>query len=201
MARDMFGLDVREYAKKSTTTKDLNIVWSKGTFVSSPSLAPMFPVPHPQTQPQAWAHSAETTILLDDSELKARMQPWNHICIKEYSARLRRVDLEVWQGTSSRTKKKQEQEQEQDVPGTFDETILSIIGVLEALKHQSNVGAWIRHGGLLTGGRTISSLERNGAGDLRTLWFDDVEVAGAWAVKGKEALSELGIELVHGIHG
>ncbi|KAL0947946.1 hypothetical protein HGRIS_010575 [Hohenbuehelia grisea] len=34
--------------------------------------------PHP--------HSHHSTLLLDDSPLKARLQPWNHLCVQEYAA-------------------------------------------------------------------------------------------------------------------
>lgn len=40
-------------------------------------------------------HSAQTTLLLDDSPLKAQLQPYNHVCIKEYDSALRRGDLET----------------------------------------------------------------------------------------------------------
>lgn len=40
-------------------------------------------------------HSARTTILVDDSPLKAALQPWNHLCIKEYLSETRKWDLGV----------------------------------------------------------------------------------------------------------
>lgn len=43
------------------------------------------------------AHSALTTLLLDDSPGKAALQPYNHVCIGEYSATLRARDLESLQ--------------------------------------------------------------------------------------------------------
>ncbi|KAJ7596662.1 hypothetical protein C8J56DRAFT_773659 [Mycena floridula] len=38
-----------------------------------------------------------------------------------------------------------------DEPPQYDETLLAVIGVLVALKHESNVAAWIRAGGLWAG--------------------------------------------------
>lgn len=49
--------------------------------------------PHRRRQNTPQAHSALTTILLDDSPLKAVLQPYNHICIGEYSAERRAQDL------------------------------------------------------------------------------------------------------------
>ena len=40
-------------------------------------------------------HSAQTTLLLDDSPLKAQLQSYNHVCIREYGAELRARDLGV----------------------------------------------------------------------------------------------------------
>ncbi|KAJ6609596.1 hypothetical protein B0H10DRAFT_2225823 [Mycena sp. CBHHK59/15] len=38
-------------------------------------------------------HSAHTTLLVDDSPMKARLQLWNHLCVREYGARGRARDL------------------------------------------------------------------------------------------------------------
>ena len=40
-------------------------------------------------------HSALSSLLVDDSPLKAALQPWNHLCIREYVQEMRRQDLEV----------------------------------------------------------------------------------------------------------
>ncbi|KAL0570641.1 hypothetical protein V5O48_011322 [Marasmius crinis-equi] len=223
MARDTFGLDAASYGRKSLTTKDLEIIWSKGAFTSSPALTSMITAAQ-DTDAQPFSHSAETTVLVDDSLRKARMQPWNHICIKEYSAGLRRTDLDVWtslqQPKESKKKKKTKEKEVREegevvvaldatvtelAPpqplGRFDETLLAIIGVLEALKHQNNVSAWIRGGGLLTKGVEMKNVDESLTESPNPLWFDDTEVADAWAAKGKGALEELSIELVHGVHG
>jgi len=49
-------------------------------------------------------HSALTTLLIDDSPLKAALQPWNHLCIKEYVANMRTSDLNVanWEAARRR---------------------------------------------------------------------------------------------------
>ncbi|PPQ91766.1 hypothetical protein CVT25_000591 [Psilocybe cyanescens] len=53
---------------------------------------------HPHTPPHSSAythHSALSTLLIDDSPLKAALQPWNHLVIREYVQEVRRRDLEV----------------------------------------------------------------------------------------------------------
>lgn len=169
------------------------------------------------------AHSALTTLLLDDSPRKAELQPYNHVCIGEYSGERRAKDLESlqkeqeWQTavdarqqldaqmaevpsstsnhqllapedsptalvpkddaepipdgdglddgasaaaeTSKKRKRKEkklhkraallEQLEAGGKPqGSYDETLLAVIGVLDEIKSQANVAAWIRSGGL-----------------------------------------------------
>jgi len=45
--------------------------------------------------------SAKDTILLDDSALKAHMQPYNHLILPEYDAETRRTDLAAIEGDKS----------------------------------------------------------------------------------------------------
>ena len=67
--------------RKTQTTKDLTKPWTQLPLTSS--LSPSQP------------HSAKTTLLLDDSPLKAHLQPYNHVCIQEYASGLRGKDLGV----------------------------------------------------------------------------------------------------------
>lgn len=148
---------------------------------------------HPPSR-RSPVHSALTTLLLDDSPRKAELQPYNHVCIPEYSGELRAKDLEVLRieqlladvdqdtpapaGTetetnarlsptlegradieASRKRKRKEKkggkrqqalldsQAERDTK-TYDETLLAVIGVLDEIKLQRNVAAWIRDGGL-----------------------------------------------------
>lgn len=172
--------------QKTQTTKDLAKPWS---------------------QLADGLHSALTTILLDDSPLKARLQPYNHVCIPEYNGKARGKDLqskssvieklehvdsplsipdkqsgqgsdisvsspdtEVCDITAKpaktdreiRRKEKKERKKlekaatkaaRQATPprGLFDETLLAVIGILDEIKQQKNVAAWIKHGGLWAG--------------------------------------------------
>ncbi|KAI0822127.1 hypothetical protein BC628DRAFT_1391072 [Trametes gibbosa] len=236
-ARDTLGLSTHHYHRKVQTVKDLTKPWS---LLSQPT--PHIPSsPHssiastPRTSPEPsspsrpsdesimetpQAHSALTTLLLDDSPRKAGLQPFNHVCIGEYSGEKRAKDLEslqreqewgsaveareqldaqmaevqgsglthddpvlqlspkgiapkgnpeavsdeLGQGTEHgdtpkklkrKAKKLQkraallEHLEETDKPNvTYDETLLAVIGVLDEIKSQANVAAWIRSGGL-----------------------------------------------------
>ena len=50
---------------------------------------------HPSVPQQQQQHSALTTILMDDSLLKAILQPWNHLFVSEYGSERRKLDVEI----------------------------------------------------------------------------------------------------------
>ena len=52
--------------KKTPTTKDLAKIWKA--------------IPE---------HSGKSTVLVDDSVLKAHLQPFNHLCLPEYTLKVR----------------------------------------------------------------------------------------------------------------
>ncbi|KAK1231045.1 hypothetical protein PQX77_005852 [Marasmius sp. AFHP31] len=158
-ARDTLGLDSNAYHRKTQTTKDLNKPWK-------------------------WSriHSAETTVLLDDSPLKAKLQPHNHLCVPEYSRGIREWDVGVLERarlakgarenpaadpheSSSVTSPTQPAVAEEDKKdhsrpnsslkrkrtpssSSYDHILLAVIGVLDAIKYQSNVSSWIREQGI-----------------------------------------------------
>ncbi|KAJ6512948.1 hypothetical protein C8R45DRAFT_330497 [Mycena sanguinolenta] len=49
----------------------------------------------PKSMPErlSYPHGPYTTLLVDDSPLKVRLQPWNHLCVGEYDATTRARDL------------------------------------------------------------------------------------------------------------
>lgn len=49
----------------------------------------------PSDDAEKTVHSALTTLLIDDSPLKAHLQPWNHVCVPEYIYQLRQKDVRV----------------------------------------------------------------------------------------------------------
>ncbi|KAH9956750.1 hypothetical protein BJV74DRAFT_984449 [Russula compacta] len=84
-ARDTLGLAEDHYYRKVQTIKDLEKPWA--------DLAP-----RPSSKLPTWTgHSAETTILLDDSHAKAALQPYNHLCVLEYTRGRRNADLAALQ--------------------------------------------------------------------------------------------------------
>jgi hypothetical protein len=94
--------------RKVPTTKDLEKPWAA---LAPPRRTTSPPAALPTAQPQpegkrdespprqgAWSgHSAATTILLDDSHAKAALQPYNHICVPEYTRAQRNADLATLQ--------------------------------------------------------------------------------------------------------
>ncbi|KAF8229156.1 hypothetical protein L208DRAFT_1364208 [Tricholoma matsutake] len=194
-ARDTLGLEEKDYHRKIQTTKDLAKPWAalplrtnSNSNSNSDSGTTTRSSPFPtESQPQPQAHSAHTTLLLDDSPLKAHLQPWNHLCIREYNADERSADLALQErertlrkrredaerSTSSSISYPSSEEKEADVAsiGTgsknrkypkkksknlqtepeedgkkYDQSLLAVIGILDALKHESNVAGWIRSG-------------------------------------------------------
>ncbi|KAJ7176771.1 hypothetical protein C8R46DRAFT_1077286 [Mycena filopes] len=147
-ARDTLGLPPALYDKKIQTTKDLSKPWTA------------FP-----------DHSSRTTLLLDDSALKAHRHPHNHVCVREYVQETRNHDLEVLRKRTGakppKNSKKQSSKSKKALPGvdlppdetpppagflvgpTYDETLLAIVGILESVKPQADVADWVRGGGLL----------------------------------------------------
>ncbi|KAH6902509.1 phosphoprotein phosphatase [Coprinopsis sp. MPI-PUGE-AT-0042] len=150
-ARDTLGLSKDAYFQKTQTTKDLEKPW------------------------QALGHSAKSTFLLDDSPKKAHLQPWNHLCIREYVGPMRHIDVKVRDaellreqkeraeiasdslarramkkgrrdGGKRRRRRKGQRKfaalTEQDLhpvdsngrPLEYDQTLLAVIGVLDAIK-------------------------------------------------------------------
>ncbi|KAG6875841.1 hypothetical protein C0993_007150 [Termitomyces sp. T159_Od127] len=84
-ARDTLGLEEKDYNRKVQTTKNLAKPWSE---------LPITPSSDPNT-PQF--HSAHTTLLMDDSPRKAYLQPYNHLCVREYTGALRQIDVQCRQ--------------------------------------------------------------------------------------------------------
>jgi hypothetical protein len=221
--------DIVMSGQKVLTIKDLSKVWNA------------FP-----------KHSAYTTLLLDDSFLKAQRQPWNHLILPEYIAETRARDVAVYsrlsgltassedaagvaeprhgatdcggQGQSALPRDRSSSHEDNNADSTppdlevYDETLLAVIGILDALKHESNVSHWLRAGTLLS--PNSGSASHNGKSQIdgdgevnvndnealedtassdRPLWFADAAVARSWADKGRSALAELGINLVHGV--
>ncbi|KAG9034433.1 hypothetical protein FRB95_013230 [Tulasnella sp. JGI-2019a] len=141
-ARDTLGLTQRDYARKVQTVKDLNIVWKKLPF------------------------TALDTILLDDSFLKAHLQPYNHLILPEYDSDLCRRDASITQQHLASASKSDPSANDagpniEDMnllehSGDPDQTLLAVIGILSAAVRQTNVSSWMRAGGLWGSVHTVS---------------------------------------------
>ncbi|KAF7313897.1 Phosphoprotein phosphatase [Mycena chlorophos] len=197
-ARDTLGLAPDVYFKKTPTTKDLDIPWKS------------FP-----------AHNAQTTLLLDDSLRKARAhrQPFNHICVPEYTSVSRRRDLAVLNASKSPSTLKgpsallasvrKNLPAAPDAPKLFDETLLAVVGILETLKTQADVARWIQDGGLAASiesapaetdlATQLSQLNIEAQAASPTQWFEREETVQRWAEQGRNALAALQIEAVAGV--
>ena len=166
---------------------------------------------------EAQKHSAKTTILVDDSPLKAKLQPYNHLCVREYAATMRGSDVavrdaEVLAARASRhstptpirelenenteedaaiAKKRKRKERKREKTekkraakkswkareqarvagggGEYDEMLLAVVGILEEVKVQGNVSAWMRRGGLMLGQEQEQDGEEGGEVDYANL--------------------------------
>ncbi|KAH9985226.1 hypothetical protein BJV77DRAFT_965676 [Russula vinacea] len=101
-ARDTFGLTEDHYHRKVQTIKDLEKPWAalkpQHPRSTSSTLAPFAVAPkHQSSSSKSPGHSAATTILLDDSHAKAALQPYNHLCVPEYTRAQRNTDIAVLQ--------------------------------------------------------------------------------------------------------
>ncbi|KAJ3800177.1 hypothetical protein GGU11DRAFT_662020, partial [Lentinula aff. detonsa] len=180
--RKFLGLNELQYRNKFQTTKNLAKPWA---------LLPLSTLSGPT---KLLTHSAFSTLLLDDSPLKARMQPYNHICVPEYEGNFYARDVNIAEehnrdaiskkhnfpirntvaltealtfkkvtraGTgkrkrsrspsptaSPRFRKKQKELDAKNLSQHHDHILLAVIGLLDALQHESNVAAWIKRKGL-----------------------------------------------------
>lgn len=95
--RGSLGLTKEDYHRKALTTKDLTKPWTLLPLGTNPAktavLSEVDCTAEQAGLAPAVAHSAMTTLLLDDSPHKARLQPYNHVCIPEYTSSFREKDL------------------------------------------------------------------------------------------------------------
>ncbi|KAH9931743.1 hypothetical protein B0H21DRAFT_878914 [Amylocystis lapponica] len=162
-ARDTLGLSEDHYRRKVQTVKDLAKPWAQ-----LPSLL-THSDPSPASSTASTPRSSPPPSSVTQDE---KLQPYNHVCIGEYSAERRAKDLESlalgsdWQPATKTADVVPEENRADELPprgssepdrddaaqddttGPHDETLLAVVGVLDAIKHESNVAAWIRGGGL-----------------------------------------------------
>ena len=189
--RKMLRLRDDGYHSKVQTTKNLETIWWSAED----------------------AYTARSTLLMDDTVLKARLQPWNLLQIPEYT-RPERVNHGPYDSvTIKNDEQPKEEEEEEAEPAQSDMTLLAVIGVLEELRNQSNIPAWIRGGNLLSPVHPPQQQkqehnrepERDGgegdgiaqeavdAVEAEELWLSDPTVLTYWVKRGKSALASRGI--------
>ncbi|WWD16750.1 hypothetical protein CI109_101181 [Kwoniella shandongensis] len=183
-ARDKMGLNASDYSRKVQTTKDLNKVIDHVHDLSE----------HPsQLLPDL---NEKTTVLLDDSPLKAVLQPWNQIVIPEYDKR---------EHQDSKLAASLLRDENDDAAASgLDQILLAVIGILEELRTVNNVPAWVRGGGLTF---DLKTKDNDASPEIETLpshlsfthWYEDPTVLRQWIDKGKAALKKKGIRVKHGM--
>jgi hypothetical protein len=140
-------------------------------------------------------HSAQTTLLLDDSVDKAQLQSGNHICVSKYTAEIRSKDDKEYK--SSLVSKSE--------PVLDNEMLIAVVGILETMRTEENVSVWLESGGLrlhdvseiLALKERMDSLSLENKVD--TVWFDDQSVLSHWIERGRGVLNDLQISVDHGM--
>ncbi|KAJ7762036.1 hypothetical protein DFH07DRAFT_883431 [Mycena maculata] len=159
-ARDTLGLGREAFPKSSAPASQ------------SLDVPPSDSAPPPLT----YAHGPHSTLLVDDSPLKARLQPWNHLCVAEYDAPARARDRAAAHLppdaepshdpaphstggkagnplTAELAALAQESAAAADgldanTGEPYEPTLLAVVGVLAHVRTVGNVAAWVRGGGL-----------------------------------------------------
>lgn len=92
--------------------------------------------------------------------------------------------------------------------GTYDETLLAVIGVLDNVRGQSNVAGWVRAGGLWGPNSSPPALNGPPSGNdadaaeaQAAVWFDNHINFEYWAQRGRAVAEGMGIPVLHGIVG
>ncbi|KAA1476386.1 hypothetical protein DENSPDRAFT_933010 [Dentipellis sp. KUC8613] len=107
----------------------------------------------------------------------------------------------------------EEQDDGAEVEG-LDTTLLAVVGILDAVRAESNVAGWIYAGGLWgpyaqeqTRGRDAPGAGNDADEADETpvdegsapLWFEHPETVRYWTARGRAALDQLGIRAAHGL--
>jgi len=117
-------------------------------------------------------HSQYTTILLDDSIRKGIYQPQNQVIVEEY------LGPDNEESSVAKPRK------------TQDQTLLAVVGIIDAVRVQRNVSNWIRSGGL----QFMDSIDC----DIREVWFRNSEFVECWKTRGIQVLRDLAIDVLEG---
>ncbi|KDQ06816.1 hypothetical protein BOTBODRAFT_60394 [Botryobasidium botryosum FD-172 SS1] len=158
-ARDSFGLTPAEYATEAQTVKDLDIVWSR---------LPQPPPPQPE-------YSSLNTILLDDSAIKAHLQPYNHVIVRDYDNENDGPIKDFREDLGDKS---------------LDYMLIAVIGVLDEVTKQSSVCGWCYADGLWAGLEPQTTPLED---ERPLLWYEHEPTYEHWVQKGKEVIARLGL--------
>lgn len=122
---------------------------------------------------------------------KAICQPDNHICLTEYTAKERTIDVKLYRGKVPAIDSTAE---ESTPEPPIDSFMLAAVGILEEMREQDDIAAWLRDGGLRVTGEGRESTHRP-----TVMWFDDPGVLEYWVQRGRTTLQALQIPIEVGI--
>jgi hypothetical protein len=173
----------------------------------------------PGNEEDVHVRTAQAAILLDDSQSKARLQPYNLLCIPTYGAaeRARELDMvekavepEIPNKKKERHRKRGKGEIEGEPVAEVhanlhteplakaeklyecDSALLAVIGILDALHHSGDVSAasFLRTSGLFEERDGEEAEHYTGARDGGGWW-----AAVKWIAGGRAALKELDLDV------
>ena len=235
----MLTISPRTIDRKVQTTKDLEKPWVHlASRHHSPTIAPPNPCPHAlpaapksdRSSPQRarWSgHSAATTILLDDSHAKAAFQPYNHLCVPEYTRAQRNDDLAALQHArilslraaqhsgangqlqpqiQGRKKRKRTHEsrssEEETTADAFAEEESPVVDetllAVIGILHAARVQSSVA-GWLRAGALVACGREGGEKREQGAVWFEDAALVRQWARRGRQAMWALGLDVQHGV--
>lgn len=137
-------------------------------------------------------HSSATTILLDDSATKARLQPNNHLCVSDYNRAMHKETKTALEAVQAGV----------EPPTQPDQTLLAVIGVLETLRKESDIASWIRCGSLFNFASSCQSHPEPSAARepgpevaKPIFWWKQPDIMEFWIRAGQAALQKLEINV------
>ncbi|KAJ7087356.1 hypothetical protein B0H15DRAFT_309880 [Mycena belliarum] len=161
-------------------------------------------------------HGPGSTLLVDRLARSGELQPFNLMLMPEYTKPIQRHDLDLHHAEQGKKFTKQERRAakarayelsrqkftgytravlDRTEPGSYDDALIALIGVLDHIKSVPHVARWIRSGGLMGGDLPPDMAEP----EPGLQWFDIPFVYERWRARGYKAAQELGIQIRPGI--
>lgn len=162
--------------------------------------------------PSGQKYNLLNTILIDDSVIKAKFQPWNHINITEYEAERHSTSLKLAADPANALETPYVLEKQK-----MDSFLLAVVGMLDEIRNVGNVPVFLRSENLAMlprqedsrwRGRLSSeapNMRDDGSIVLPTdereylPWYLENAVFKYWLGAGVKALSRMAIPIDHGL--